>query len=317
MMQTFGFYSSVAAGAALVSVYAAYRFLLGARRNRVFSDTPLVRIRSAAQGYVHVQGRASPPPGDPITAPLSGIRCVWWDYQIEKRETSSQGRTSWHTIDRATSVAPFTLSDGDAQCLVGPVGAEITPTGKDVWYGDTPRPLAGAPALRQILGDRDYRYTERVIADGAQLSVLGDLRSNSAVIETDQQVAAVLAGWKKDQQSLLQRFDSNHDGRIDQDEWAAARATARTQVQAGGQGSSVSRISVVGQTTHGAPFVITPLDARQLVSREKLKTALALAAGILAVIVTVWAIRKAIHLSPARVVSSDVKTGQPGTFSRM
>jgi hypothetical protein len=296
-MHTPGFYYSVAAGAAIVSVYAAYRFLSSAGRNRVFSDTPVVRIRSAAQGYVHVQGRAGQPPGDPITAPLSGIRCVWWDYHIERRANSSESRRSWTTIDRAASVAPFSLEDGDAQCLIGPVGAEITPTGKSVWYGDTARPLAGIPPHQsQIVSEQDYRYTERVIAEGVQLSVLGELRSDSAVSETDQQVAAVLAGWKKDQQSLLQRFDSNHDGRIDQDEWAAARVAARTQVQAGGQGSSVSRVSVVGQTTHGAPFVITPLDARQLVSREKLKTIVALVASLVAVIVTVWAIRKAIHL---------------------
>jgi hypothetical protein len=292
-MHTPGFYYSVAAGAAIFSVYATYRFLSSARRNRIFSDTPIVRIRSAAQGYVHVQGRADAPPDDPITAPLSGARCVWWDYQIEWRETTSKGKTSWHTIERAASVAPFTLSDGDAECLIGPVGAEITPTRKDVWYGDTARPPTGPPALlAHTLNDRDYRYTERVIGVGAALSVLGELRSDSAVGDTDRQVSTMLAGWKRDQQSLLRRFDSNHDGRIDQDEWARARAAAVTEVQAGGSGSSLSRISVVGQTTHGAPFVITPLNARQLVNREKLTTAAALAASILSVIVTVWAIKQ-------------------------
>jgi hypothetical protein len=306
-MHTAGFYYSEALAAAILALYATYRFLSSAGRNRIFSDTPVVRIRSAAQGYVHVQGAAGLAPGDPITAPLSGTSCVWWDYQIEHRDTTSNGKSSWHTIDRATSVAPFTLYDGDAHCLVGPVGAEITPTAKDVWYGDTARPLGGPPPLvQQITTDRNYRYTERVIGVGAQLSVLGELRSDSAVSETDQQVAAVLSGWKKDQQSLLQRFDSNHDGRIDQEEWSAARAAARTQVQAGGQGSSVSRVSVVGQTTHGAPFVITPLDARQLVNREKLKTAVALIASIVALIVTVWAMRQALH-PPERRVLQEVR----------
>jgi E3 Ubiquitin ligase len=296
-VHTAAYYYSVAAGAAICSLYAAYRFLSSASRNRIFADTPVVRIRSAAQGYVHVQGRATPPPGDPTMAPLSGTPCVWWDYQIERREKTSEGKTSWGTIDQGTSVAPFVLSEGDAHCLVGPVGAEITPTAKDVWYGDTARPLGGPPALRrQIISDRDYRYTERLIGVGAQLSVLGELRSDSAVSEIDQQAAALLARWKSDQQSLLQRFDRNHDGRIDQDEWTAARAAARTEVQTGGQGSSLDRISVVGQTTHGAPFVITPLDARQLVNREKLRTAVAMVVSVLALFVTVWAIGEGVHL---------------------
>src|SRR5262249_25101824 len=131
---------------------------------------------------------------------------------------------------------------------------------------------------------------------GAQLSVLGELRSHSTVSEVEQQMSAVLAGWKKDQQVLLQRFDRNHDGRIDADEWEAARAAARTQVQTGGQGSSMERISVIGQTTHGARFVITPLDAIQLVSGEKLKTTLALLASVVAVFVTVWAIHKGLRV---------------------
>lgn len=295
------FYYTVAAGSALASLYAAYRFLSGARRNRIFSDTPLVRIRSAAQGYVHVQGRAAPGPDDRIMAPLSGRACVWWDYEVEKRERNSKGETRWATIDRATSITPFTLSDGDAQCVVGPVGAEVTPTTQDVWYGYDERPPRVPPPVELFTIDRDFRYTERLIAAGAQLSVLGELRSHSEVSEIEKQTSAVLTAWKKDQRTLLQRFDRNHDGRISQDEWEAARVAARTQVQAGGQGASIERVSVIGQTTHGAPFVITPLDARQLVRREKLITTLALAASILAVFVTIWALRKAAtHPAPPR-----------------
>ncbi len=284
-MHSAAFYYAVAAGAAMISVYAAYRFLRSARRDRIFADTPVVRIRSAAQGYVHVQGRAAPGSDDPIRAPLSGRSCVWWDYKIESRELDSDThrKSEWRTVDQRASVAPFLLSDTDAHCLVGPIGAEITPTTKKVWYADL---------------DRNQRYTERTIEAGAQLSVLGELRSHSEVSEVDQQASAVLTDWKKDQRTLLQRFDRNHDGRIDADEWEAARAAARTQVQAGGRGSSMERISVIGQTTHGAPFVISPLDARQLVNREKLKATLSLVATVLALIVTVWAVRTALRVEP-------------------
>ena len=44
------------------TAYAVYRFFTSLRRDRFAADTPVARIRSAAQGYVHVEGRAGPPP---------------------------------------------------------------------------------------------------------------------------------------------------------------------------------------------------------------------------------------------------------------
>ena len=87
----------------------------------------------------------------------------------------------------ATSVAPFSLRDGDGECLVGPVGADVTPTSHETWYGDKPRPVClPAPEGRGWSPDRDYRYTERVICTGVRLTVLGELRSRSAVDSIEQ-----------------------------------------------------------------------------------------------------------------------------------
>src|SRR6185437_14631520 len=54
------------------TAYAVYRVFLSLRRDRFAADTPLAHIRSAAQGYVHLEGEAGPPPEGPISAPLSG-----------------------------------------------------------------------------------------------------------------------------------------------------------------------------------------------------------------------------------------------------
>ena len=42
-------------------------------------------------------------------------------------------------------------------------------------------------------------------------------------------------------------------------EWEAVRAAAREQVEAN-IATQDARVSVVGQTTHGEPFLIAPLD---------------------------------------------------------
>ena len=275
------------------TAYAVYRFFTSLRRDRFAADTPVARIRSAAQGYVHVEGRAGPPPEGPIAAPLSGLPCVWWDYKIEHR-TSVGNRNEWNVIDRAASVAPFSLRDADGECLVGPVGADVTTTSHETWYGDVSRP-ACLPGLegRTWSPDRNYRYTERLISEGAHLTVLGELRSRSIVESIEGEVGKVVVGWKQDQAGLLARFDHNHDGHLDAEEWEAARAAAREQVEAS-LASKDARVSVVGQTTHGEPFLIAPLDGKHLVSREKHRAVLALAASVLLALLTAWAAQKAL-----------------------
>ena len=285
---------ALAVVAAAGTLYAVYYFFISLRRDRFAADTPVARIRSAAQGYVHLEGRAGPPPEGPITAPLSGLPCIWWDYKIERRQSTGNGRNQWHVIDRAASVAPFSLRDADGECLVGPVGADVTPTSHETWYGDSPRP-ACLPGLegRGWSPEREYRYTERVICPDAQLTVLGELRSHSAVESIEREVGKIVVGWKQDQAALLARFDRNHDGELDAEEWEAARAAAREQVEAN-LGSREARVSVVGQTTHGEPFLIAPLDGKRLVDREKHRAALALAASLLLASVTAWAAQKAL-----------------------
>ena len=286
---------ALAALLAAGTLYAVYRLFMSLRRDRFAADTPLARIRSAAQGYVHLEGEAGPPPEGPMTAPLSGLPCVWWDYRIEHRQRVGGGnRSEWHVMDRAASVAPFSLRDRDGECLVGPVGADVTPTSHETWYGDTPRP-ACLPGLegRAWSPDRDYRYTERVIGPGAHLTVLGELRSHSMVESIEREVGKVVVGWKHDQATLLSRFDRNHDGVVDGAEWDAARAAAREEVEAS-LASKEQRVSVVGQTTHGEPFLIAPLDSSHLVSREKHRAALALAASVVLALLTAWAAQKAL-----------------------
>src|SRR5580658_678702 len=103
------------------------------RRDRFMTDTPLCRVRSAPQGYVRIEGLAEPPPGEDLRSPLTGRACVWWDFRVEYREQSERGNRQWRTVEKATSVAPFVLTDGDGECLIGPVGAEVTATINDRW----------------------------------------------------------------------------------------------------------------------------------------------------------------------------------------
>jgi hypothetical protein len=277
-----------AAVLAAIACWALYKFAASLRRDRLLEDTPLVKIRSAAQGYVKVYGRAKSAEADPTPAPLSSRPCVWWSCQVEEKYRNAKGQTSWRTINTASSVAPFVLADADGECLVGPVNAEITPSSHDVWYGDSPTP-SGGPVGREFFGSEDYRFTERLLRVDDRLSVTGELRSNSEIQTGDGATAALLRQWKSDQAALLARFDQNHDGKIDAAEWEAVRLAAANEAQVHALKSNIVRTSCIGEPTHGEPFLIAPMDGEHLVRRERLFAAIFFAVGVLSAGFAAWA----------------------------
>lgn len=271
-------YVVIAAAAAVLAVFALFSFFMRLRRDRLVADTPAVRIRSAAQGYVKVTGRAVPAGPAPTAAPLSSRPCVWWAYEIAQEQRDSKGNAHWHTVESAASVELFALVDDDgSRCLVGPVSAEITPTTRKVWYGS----------------EGGWRYTERLLGVGERLCVMGELRSHSELGDVNVATAAKLHEWKQDQRSLLARFDVNHDGKLDAAEWEAARLVAARESQTQTLQSTISRVSVISEPVNGEPFLIAPLSASQLEKRERLFAGLYFLLGLIGVIVCAWAIRHA------------------------
>ncbi len=287
-------FALIALLAAAVALLALWRFLVRLRRDRVVADTPEVRLRSAAQGYVKVQGRTQPSGAEPTAAPLSSRPCVWWAYEIAHEERDSRGNRRWHTTDSRSSVETFALvDDDDVRCLVGPVKAEITPTVRNVWYGATSWPMTGPPESRTLLPLGSWRYTERLLSVGVRVCVLGEFRSHSEVGDLGAAVAAKLHEWKQDQQALLARFDLDHDGKLSEGEWEAARQAAARECQTQTLQSSIARESVISEPENGEPFLIAPLSEAALERREKLFAGLYLALGLVGVVVCAWAIRHA------------------------
>ena len=286
-------YALIAVAMAALALLALWRFLVRLKRDRLVADTPEVRIRSAAQGYVKVKGRTQPAGPAPTAAPLSARPCVWWSYEIAHEERDSRGNRRWHTTDSGSSVEPFALVDADdARCLVGPVKAEITPTVRNVWYGSTSWPMSGPPESSSFLeGFGSWRYTERLLGVEARVCVMGELRSHSEVGDVNAAIAAKLHEWKQDQQALLARFDADHDGKLNDAEWEAARQPAARESQSQNLQSSITRETVISEPPNGEPFLIAPLSEAALERREKLFAGLYLALGLVGVLVCAWAIR--------------------------
>ena len=226
---------------AAASAYCSWRTWRLVSNIRLIEDTPTARIRSAPQGYVELEGLGKLMDGPPIIAKLSSLPCVWFRYKIEERVTSLAGEGDhrrWETIEQGESTETFWLQDDTGRVVVDPEGAEITPRYKDIWRsGASLAGIAYPGYVRSFLassaGGRRYRFTEERINSGERLYALGQLKNISSYTSlptVDEDVRALLADWKNDQPALLQNFDLNHDGKIDQTEWMLARAQARRAV---------------------------------------------------------------------------------------
>ncbi len=223
----------------LAAVTSFYYFTRDWKRWHLIQDTPTARLRSAHQGYIELEGKGKSPPDQPIYAPLSNHQCIWYHSLVERKETileQKHTRTEWKILYQHTSDQSFMLDDGTGTCLINPEGAEITSNEKLIWHGNTEWPtrtqvLDSASAIVALTSR--YRYSERLILPGQRLYILGHLQTRSPATEQSVQniTRDLLSDWKQDREQLLERFDSNRDGEIDQAEWEIAREAAQSQAR--------------------------------------------------------------------------------------
>ena len=183
------------------------------RRLRQIEDTPTSNIATAAQGYVEITGRAQEPGGTPIVSRLTNLPCVWYRYEVYQKTSDNK----WRLEDYGASDDPFVVKDATGQCVVDPEGAEVICARKETWVRD------------------DRRYVEWLLLPQALVYALGEFATiggAASVLDTDVDVGALLAEWKKNQPELLRRFDLNQDGSLDLKEWELARHQAKREVEA-------------------------------------------------------------------------------------
>ncbi len=91
----------------------------------------------------------------------------------------------------------------------------------------------------------------------------------------------LLGRWKSDRRALLQRFDANGDGEIDQHEWEAARRSARAAVQREHVELAVhSDVHILSRPPDRRPYILSTVSQEQLTRRWRLQGLLFLAVSL-------------------------------------
>ncbi len=215
---------------AVISLFAWNSAL---RRQRLIAGTPTSRIGSAAQGYVELIGDGMPL-DSPILAKYSMLPCLWYRYEVAKKNHKNE----WRTESTGESEAPFLMDDGSGKCVIDPHGAEIVTQHKDTWR----------------VGD--YRYTEWKLLERDEVYALGEFKTaggSTTTITHSDLVKDVLIEWKSDNENLLKRFDLNNNGLLDMDEWMLARQAAKREA---------NKRLAEARAEPDANFLLQPRDGR-------------------------------------------------------
>lgn len=197
------------AGAALLGLFTGFSAL---RRYRLIENVPTAKVRSAPQGYVELIGRAEMLSGEPVVAPLSKLECCWYRYRVEERHGKD-----WRTVNSGTSDALFMLRDETGECVIDPEKAQVDSVHTKTW------------------GMGRERFHETRLMHGDPLYAIGWFRTVGASqggADTLQNITReILREWKRQPQTLLERFDRDRSGAIDVEEWELARKAAQQRAQ--------------------------------------------------------------------------------------
>ena len=110
----------VFAAAAAILLLIASRFLCEWAFQQVLDfreleRIPLSRITESVGGETQVRGRVDTT-GGTLKAPRTGYQTLYYRYLVERKETDSDGNTTWRTVTDTRDVVDFSVSDdsGDA-----------------------------------------------------------------------------------------------------------------------------------------------------------------------------------------------------------
>lgn len=275
-------------GFLVLSAGGLYGFLRYSRLLRLIADTPTARIRSAPQGFVQFEGATDWLPGPTIVAPLTRLPCVWYRYRVESRGTGDRRRT---LVAKGQSDDLFRLKDDTGECVVDPDGATVIRPDRDVWYGAT-RSLASEPLGGSgWMGGGRYRYVEERLHAHQRLLVVGEFAtSRLESADRNERMRDLLARWKHDPE-IIQRFDSNGDGRLSVQDWEAVRSAARAQVEREMlREEPPDAVHVMRRGKRGTQRVLllSTLGEAELLFRQRLRAYVSALAFIAAAILLLW-----------------------------
>lgn len=170
---------------ALVVLLLSVRgFFKNIRKARFIKNTPTSKVRSAAQGYVEIEGQSVVSKRGALKTPYDDTNCVWFFFQIEALQmrigADGKPKEEWNVIHTETSKQPFWAKDDTGHCLIMPRGADVKCQTKKVWDSyNTPGILAAMVIPGLTFGTEKHRFTLRYLPVEVEMHCYGAFKTLS------------------------------------------------------------------------------------------------------------------------------------------
>ena len=268
-----------AAGSAIVLagfLMFSYSLLLLYYR-RMVENTPTSKIRSFSMGMVELSGKTRRYYGLRTSArktPCIYFRCRY--YKLHKTDDASR----W-SLTRSVSSGkiPFYIEDDTGRILIKPKGAIFNiPMTTQSFQGNY------IPSLSLHLHDPNTKVVEELIPEKTRLYVLGSAQVEKHGKKIREIITDKLRVLKHSTEAMSE-YDINGDGRIDVDEWDAARGDVERMVYAESlaNGLCESESVVIEKPRFGLlPFIIADSE-KNLIRRLMFRTWIFLVGGLITI----------------------------------
>lgn len=221
----------IAGGSAASLLCGPFLWLRALRMRRAVSGVATGRLASAPQGYVELHGRARR-----LTEDFSMVRPHW----VWQRITRSRASPALEVTG-----TPFCFSDGDAQAVVLPEGADVTCKNRHVEHGDHGKTVTESIHSGESLYILGY------------LSSLEDVRNLAAEAER-------IAGEIRLDPAARKPFDTDANGWLDVNELLKLHESAQKMAQEQAVGRETH---VIARPPDGRPYLISTLPIRSMSAR--------------------------------------------------
>lgn len=268
-----------------------WRTFVNLRKARTIEDVPTSKVRSAHQGYVELIGTTAHAGREALSAPLTGMDCIWYDYKIERYEGGKKNH--WITVEQDRSEQHFKLTDETGECIIQPRGSEVITRSRKQWtgYDRHPRKTEHVSFLRALARQR-YRYTEQRIQADQPLYAIGWFSTKHAPSLSEQENASrkqLLNSWKQDYPTLLGRFDQTGDGVIDIREWEQARVAAEQEAkQEVREKKPAPPVHYLTRPADGRPWLLSTEDPEDLSKKYRRQSLFHMLASLMASAGSFW-----------------------------
>lgn len=273
-------------------LWGGFHFL---RLKRRMENTPTSKTRSLAMGLVEVHGRARRKYA--LVSPMSQLPCTYYRLRRYRRDRNNRWRLS---SSKDSAHVPFYLEDDTGRVLIDPQRATVSPRNRQQGFGGQQNLLLDKASHI----DRDEKWIEETIAEGTRLYVLGQATENRAHRPPlRQRLAEALRELKRDP-AALSRYDSNGDGKIDEQEWNQARRQVEQQLlhqslqEKGRSLPRQDRVVITHPRQSSLPFIIAETPSEAHLTRNYALYSIPLFAGaLLAVVWTVVMLVEYLHFT--------------------